>query len=112
MQLPTFIKEQSLWKKGYQYIAGVDEVGRGCFAGPVVAAAVILPQSFSATGKVRDSKKLTAKAREQLDKVIRRESLAFSVAEIPVSSINTIGIGKATQQAFRKAIKTLAIIPD
>src|SRR6266705_933369 len=66
MQIPTFDKEKALWDKGLQLIAGVDEVGRGCFAGPVTAAAVILPQNFNATNEINDSKLLSAKKREEL----------------------------------------------
>ena len=112
MQLPTFQKEQSLWAKGFKYIAGVDEVGRGCFAGPVVAAAVILPSSFSQTKRIRDSKLLPAKIREELAEVIMHEANAYAIAEISVNVINKIGIGKATQQAFRQSVKKLSIKPD
>lgn len=111
-QIPTFKKEQLLWEKGYQHIAGVDEVGRGCFAGPVVSAAVILPSTFSAVHKVRDSKLLTAKARELLAVIIKQEAISFAIAEISVNIINKIGIGKATQKSFRKAIKHLSIPPQ
>jgi ribonuclease HII len=112
MNLPNFKEEQQLWKKGYAYIAGVDEVGRGCFAGPVVTAAVILPQTFSSKKAVNDSKKLSAKVREELAEVIKQQAIAFSIAEISVSIINKLGIGKATQQAFRSSIKQLTKKPD
>jgi ribonuclease HII len=112
MQLPTFQYENALWKKGIQHIAGVDEVGRGCFAGPVVAATVILPQTFSTTYKINDSKKLSAKARQELEPIIKKEAIAYAIAEISVSTINELGIGKATQKAFTKAIMDLPIAPD
>ncbi len=112
MSLPTFQYEQKLWSTGLKYIAGVDEVGRGCFAGPVVAAAVILPMDFSATDKINDSKKLSPKIRKELSAVIKKYALAYSIAEISVSIINQIGIGKAAQQAFVKAVMGLAIQPE
>src|SRR5258708_3314040 len=112
MPLPTFHYEQKLWSTGLQFIAGVDEVGRGCFAGPVVAAAVILPSHFSATDKINDSKKLSPKIRKELAPVIKQYALAFSIAEVSVSIINKIGIGKAAQQAFVNAINGLKVQPE
>ncbi len=111
-QKPTFEYESQLWNKGLEYIAGVDEVGRGCFAGPVVAAAVILPSGFFATDKINDSKKLSAKVRKELSTVIKNYALAFAIAEVSVSVINQIGIGKAAQQAFVNAINGLEIQPE
>ena len=112
MTHPTFDEEKLLWKQDMQHIAGVDEVGRGCFAGPVVAAAVILSKDFSAAGEVNDSKLLLAKKRKKLAAIIKEEALAFSIAEISVEVINAVGIGKAAQQAFRQAIKMLSIKPQ
>ena len=112
MTYPTFDEEKYLWKNGFQHIAGVDEVGRGCFAGPVVTAAVILPQTFSSLIPVNDSKKLTAKIRLELSKFIKQHAIAFAISEVSVSVINKIGIGKATQQSFRDAIKQLTKKPD
>jgi ribonuclease HII len=112
MNLPTFNEEKYLWKQGFQHIAGVDEVGRGCFAGPVVTAAVILPQTFSSQTPINDSKKLTAKTRQLLADIIKKQAIAFSIAEVSVSVINKLGIGKATQQAFRSAVKNLTKRPD
>ena len=68
MKYPNFYIEKKLWQKGFRYIAGVDEVGRGCFAGPVVAAAVAFDsknQNYKLEVKIDDSKKLTAKQRER-----------------------------------------------
>ncbi|HWY78836.1 MAG TPA: ribonuclease HII [Candidatus Sulfotelmatobacter sp.] len=109
---PTFEYESKLWDQGFQFIAGVDEVGRGCFAGPVVAAAVILPSNFSITNKIDDSKKLSSKVRKELAVIIKEYAIAYSIAEVSVSIINQIGIGKATQKAFRKTIKELSTKPD
>jgi ribonuclease HII len=110
--LPTFEYESKHWNNGLQFIAGVDEVGRGCFAGPVVAAAVILPSSFSATDKINDSKKLSAKVRNELDAVIKEHAIAYAITEISVPIINEIGIGKAAQKAFTKAVQTLETQPE
>ena len=86
MTLPTFQYEQKLWNSGLHYIAGVDEVGRGCFAGPVVAAAVILPSSFDATDKINDSKKLAPKVRKELSKIIRKALLHFQLPKFRLPS--------------------------
>jgi ribonuclease HII len=111
-QKPTFEYEKKLWKQGLQFIAGVDEVGRGCFAGPVVAAAVILPSNFSATDKINDSKKLTPKVRNELAVIIQKHALSYSIAEISVETINEKGIGKAAQQAFFKSVLDLQTQPE
>ncbi len=112
MTYPTFQEEQLLWNQGYQHIAGVDEVGRGCFAGPVVTAAVILPQHFTSPKPINDSKKLSAKARTELAEVIKQQAIAFAIAEISVDIINAVGIGEATQEGFRSAINQLTKQPD
>jgi ribonuclease HII len=112
MTKPTFEYETIHWNNGLQYVAGVDEVGRGCFAGPVVAGAVILPSNFKATDKINDSKKLSAKLRKKLAEIIKEKALAFSIAEVSVAIINQIGVGKAAQMAFAKAINGLKIQPE
>ena len=109
---PTFEFETKLWEQGLSHIAGIDEVGRGCFAGPVVAAAVILPSTFNATDKINDSKKLSPKVRKELAEIIKKHATAYSIAEVSVPVINELGIGKATQQAFRMAVSNLEIAPD
>lgn len=109
---PSFTYEFSLWNQGLRYIAGADEVGRGCFAGPVVAAAVILSPTFSETKRVRDSKLLSAKVREELDLIIRKEAIGFAISEVSVTVINEIGIGKAAQLAFKRALKKLKPKPE
>ena len=109
---PTFEYEQQHWQKGLQFIAGVDEVGRGCFAGPVVAAAVILPSDFHATDKINDSKKLSPKVRVELSEIIKKHALAFAIAEVSVDVINDVGIGNAAQHAFVNSIADLKIKPE
>jgi len=109
---PTLNIEQKLWSSGYSYIAGLDEVGRGSFAGPVVVGAVIFPKNCQLIKGVADSKLLKPKQREKLSVVIKDCALAWAVAEVHVTVINKVGIGKATQMAFRKAIKSLDKLPD
>lgn len=91
-------------------LAGIDEVGRGALAGPVVAAAVILPEDFD-TSPLRDSKKLTPKQRETLSLLIREKAL-FGIGSIAAERIDTIGIKKATHEAMLLAIKALSKTPD
>lgn len=104
--------ENKLWSAGYQYIAGLDEVGRGSWAGPVVAAAVILPQNWLLPSKLADSKLLKPRERERLSEIIKSQAVSFAVAEIDLSFINREGIGKATQRAFRLALRRLAVQPE
>ncbi len=117
MAFPNFSYEKKLWKKGYKYVAGVDEVGRGAFAGPVVVGAVIWPRPNKLKTEdlklkidgVNDSKLLKPRFREQLAKEIKKHAIAWDVTEVGVSVINKIGIGKATEKAMRKTIKDLTI---
>lgn len=88
-------------------VAGADEVGRGCFAGPVVAGAVIFSPGVTLPEGLADSKLLKVRKRERLAREIKKVALSWSVAEIGVAKINKLGIGKATQMAFRKAVKSL-----
>lgn len=97
--------------KGYRLIAGVDEVGRGPLAGPVVAAAVILPEKPHLPG-IDDSKKLTAKKRQKLFIQIRRQALGIGVAAINESIIDKINILEATRLAMYRAISHLDPAPD
>ncbi|MDQ6786340.1 MAG: ribonuclease HII [Acidobacteriota bacterium] len=92
---------------GYKFIAGVDEVGRGCLAGAVVAAACILDLSKPLPEGLNDSKKLSAKRREILDVEIRANALAFSIAQIEADEIDRINILQATKKAMRLAIAAL-----
>ncbi len=118
MIYPTLEFEEKYWKLGYRYVCGLDEVGRGCFAGPVVVGAVIFAEPVQGDALreipegIADSKLLTPKKREKLAEEIKKTALAWSIAEIPVCHINKLGIGKATQMAFRKAVKSLDKNPD
>lgn len=112
MITPTLDLEKDLWNKGFAHIAGLDEVGRGCFAGPVVVGAVIFPSDVILPKGVADSKLLTPKQREDLAVRIKNQALCWSVAEISVAVINKVGIGKATQMAFRKVLRLLSVQAD
>lgn len=103
--------EEELEDKGYKHVAGVDEVGRGPLAGPVVVAAVILPQNKRIKG-INDSKKLSEKKREELYKVIMKEALAVSIAYVYEDVIDKINIYEATKQGMLEAISKLEIKPD
>ncbi len=109
---PTFIEEQHFWDIGKKYIAGVDEVGRGAFAGPVVTAAVILPTTFPQTLGIHDSKLLKVEQRETLATIIKEKAIAYSINEVCVECINKEGIGKATQKSFVNSIVNLIVKPD
>lgn len=108
----SFDLEKNLWLRGFKLVCGIDEVGRGCFAGPVVIGAVIFPKDFAPQKKLADSKLLKPKQREFLAKFIKETALYWSIAEISVRDINKFGIGKATQMGFRKAVKLLTKKPD
>src|SRR5687768_18177601 len=92
-------------------VAGCDEVGRGCLAGPGVAAAVILDPDRTIPG-VCDSKMITAAERERLYGVITRKALAWSVASADPVEIDTINIHRASLQAMRRAVLAIAPLPD
>jgi ribonuclease HII len=103
--------ERELARRGFRRVAGVDEVGRGCLAGPVVAAAVVLPVDSFWPG-IDDSKKLDADEREALAAVIRATAVAFAVASVPASEIDDSHIGEASLRAMRNAVENLAPAPD
>ena len=105
--------ERALLAKGLQYIAGVDEVGRGPLAGPVVCAAVIMPlDEGSIIVGVDDSKKLSAKKRETLAEEIKNKALAYTIVEVSEKEIDEINILEATKLGMKKALETLEIEPQ
>lgn len=106
--------EQALRLRGFVRIAGVDEVGRGALFGPVVAAAVILPECMDtlAEAGLRDSKQLTREAREDLDALVRSVALAVALAEIDAETIDRVNIYQATRMAMLAAVRGLAVEPD
>ena len=103
--------ERDLWDKGIEYIAGVDEVGRGPLAGPVVTAAVILPHDFDVF-EVNDSKQLSEKKREELYKKILEKAVAVSVGLSDNNLIDEVNIYEATRLAMKQAIESLNITPQ
>ncbi|MCH8944749.1 MAG: ribonuclease HII [Proteobacteria bacterium] len=105
------VMKQSRSFKSSKLLAGVDEAGRGPLAGPVVAAAVILNPEVPISG-LADSKKLSAKRREELAQHIRRRALAWSVAWADPAEIDVLNVLAATMLAMRRAIIGLAIVPD
>lgn len=92
---------------GYRYVAGVDEVGRGCLAGAVVAAACILDLSKPLPDGLNDSKKLSAKRRERIDEELKENVIAYSIAQVEADEIDRINILQATKKAMRLAIEKL-----
>ncbi|KAB7668623.1 ribonuclease HII [Bacillus sp. B1-b2] len=103
--------ERKLRKEGYTYIAGIDEVGRGPLAGPVVTAAVILPADFYLPG-INDSKKLSEKKRELYYEKIQAEAIAIGIGMIDPEEIDRINIYQATKKGMLEAIQSLNRIPD
>ena len=110
----TDAPEQALRYRGYQVIAGVDEVGRGALFGPVVAAAVILPPKAGVLVRMglKDSKQLTREEREKLDRKVRSIALAIGIAEIDADTIDRINIYHATRLAMLRAVEGLGMEPD
>jgi len=109
-------KLEALWRyeseaalKGFKAVAGVDEAGRGPLAGPVVAAAVILPAALKG---VDDSKKLTPEKRDELFELVRKNAISFGVGQASVQEIDTINIYRASQLAMQRAIEALNVKAD
>ena len=113
-QKPSFIEEEALIAQGFRLIAGVDEVGRGSIAGPVVAAAVILPDSLKVPwlAGVRDSKQLCPARRETLASHIRKTAIAFGVGVVSHRLIDTMGIVGASRLAMKLAVDKLTPVPQ
>lgn len=107
----TFFYEGLARRAGYNFIAGVDEAGRGPLAGPVVAGAVILPPNPELPG-IRDSKMMTAKARDTAFDVIRSEALAAAVGVVSCAYIDEFNILKASLEAMARAVKALEPKPE
>ncbi|ESU33065.1 hypothetical protein G3A_08455 [Bacillus sp. 17376] len=103
--------ERKYRSEGFEYIAGIDEAGRGPLAGPVVAGAVILPENFYLPG-LNDSKKLTESKRDEYFEVIMSEALAFGVGMISAAEIDEINILQASKKAMLSAVDQLGITPD
>jgi ribonuclease HII len=109
--MDLLLEERSWYAKGVKAIAGVDEVGRGCLAGPVYAAAVILPPEFNLP-QLNDSKKLTPAQREVLFVQIQRQAVAWRVAHVEVEEIDHINIFHASLKAMALALAGLSVRPE
>jgi ribonuclease HII len=103
--------EKNIYQKGYQYIVGCDEAGRGPLCGPVVCASCILPQDYH-NEMINDSKKLTAKKRELLFEEIKKVAIAYDIVAIPPHEIDQINIYEASRKGMTMAINNLSISPD
>jgi ribonuclease HII len=110
----AMLRNRHLRYYGFTRIAGVDEVGRGALFGPVVAAAVILPECLEELSKagLKDSKQLTRPEREALDQQIREMAMALCIAEIDAETIDRVNIYQATRLAMLGAVEGLALAPD
>ena len=105
--------EREMTELGAQYIAGVDEVGRGPFAGPVVCAAVILPlEKKNLIEGIDDSKKLKEGERERLAELIKERAIAYKICEVDNKTIDRINILQATKLCMKQAVEGLAVEPD
>lgn len=103
--------ERRLSEAGFAHVAGVDEVGRGALAGPLVAAAVILPAEARLPG-LRDSKLCTRQQREKLAEEIKEEAVAYSIVRVRPDRIDRRGLQRCNLEALRRALKGLAVMPD
>ncbi|GAA3406703.1 hypothetical protein GCM10020370_34810 [Paenibacillus hodogayensis] len=105
--------ERDLWSRGAQSVAGIDEVGRGCLFGDVVAAAVVLPVGLIIEG-IDDSKKLSEKKREELYGIIREQALGIGVGRVDAATVDLINIKQAARLAMKHALEELAetVQPD
>ena len=114
-QLPTSHAEEAAHRAGYLRVAGVDEVGRGPLVGPVMAGAVVLPYPLPPALRgagIRDSKALSARARERLAPLIREHAVSAAVGSASAAEVDRLGIVEATRQAMLRAVASLAVRPD
>lgn len=112
MRKANFNYERKLWRGGLSVVAGVDEVGRGAWAGPLLAAAVVFPPERRLRLSLRDSKLLTPKKRLELAEVIKGRALAFAFGQVEVPLIERCGVSFATEYAMLKALEGLGLTPD
>ena len=108
---PTLEREAALWRAGRRLVAGIDEVGRGPLAGPVVAAAVVFPPGIKSLRGLDDSKRLTAAARAEFAVTIRERAFAVGVGAASVHEIDRFNIRRATILAMRRALSRLGCTP-
>ena len=114
--MPTVDYEQRLREQGYRRLAGIDEAGRGCWAGPVVAAAVVLHpaavQNPALLAGIDDSKRLSPARRVELLTTIERAAIGIGVGEVPAFLIDSLGVMRATRLAMELAVLDLPLLPD
>lgn len=103
-------EEKNLWQNGFLYVAGLDEVGRGPLAGPVMAAACILPARFDLPG-LNDSKQLSESKREKLFEQIKNQAISYAVGSAEPAEIDALNILQATKLAMKRALEDLKIRP-
>ncbi len=101
------IFEEQAWAEGFKFVAGIDEVGRGCIAGPVVAAACILDPTVELPEGLNDSKQLTAKQRYEIAAALKEKCLAYAIGSVAAEDIDRINILEATKLAMRLAVGDL-----
>lgn len=104
---PDLSMESALWQQGLHKVAGVDEVGRGCLAGPVISAAVLLPTNCDMIAGVRDSKKLSAKKRQALYPLIVEQAVAIGIGASSVKEIDQINILQSSYLSMLRALQRL-----
>jgi ribonuclease HII len=110
MPHPSLVLEASLWLQGLLNVVGLDEVGRGCLAGPVVAAAVLIPPHCQPIPGVQDSKKLSASKRQHLNQQIRQQATAIAIGAASAREIEQLNILQATYFAMGRALERLAAV--
>ena len=110
--MPGWEFEDAANVQGHQVIAGVDEVGMGCLAGPVVAGAVVLPRLFSMTCELNDSKKVSEKKRKIISEQLKLEKVPFALGMASVEEIDSLNIYQAARLAMRRAVEMLPLRPD
>lgn len=108
----SFQFETDLWNSGIEFVVGIDEVGRGAWAGPVVVGAVIFPPFIQLNFALRDSKKLSPKQRQKILPLIQRHALAYSIGAADSNTIDAYGIVHATQEAMKIALNNLSQVPE
>lgn len=107
MVFPDIELEKKLWNKGFKYVVGIDEAGRGPLAGPVCAGAVLIGEETQLHPFVRDSKKMTEKRREEVFEYIKEQSLAYGIAMIEAEVIDELGIQEAVKMAMEEALRQI-----
>ncbi|MFH2104832.1 MAG: ribonuclease HII [Parcubacteria group bacterium] len=108
---PTNQEENRLRQLGFQHIAGIDEAGCGCWAGPLVCGVVILSPDF-ANSDIKDSKLLSSQKREELYAIIQAEVAAWSAGQASATEVDALGLSKAKSKAVERALDSLPLTPD